>query len=212
MFLSWFFITTVLSSADVSAPLPSWLEEEVARAVTRPASRIQIAKYAPSVSADCTAYKAIVPPISGSGQFAVRLFGQTKAGAPCDGWAWVRAHIFVRAWVTGQAIPQGAPIEGAIVSAEREWKAGSSLVLSVPEGSVASFPLGSNVALEEAHIKAKTPDLGQTITVRMVSGNIQVDQQARWTSCSKNSACALLPNGRRIEGHWNGERLIVENP
>ncbi|NDC38229.1 MAG: hypothetical protein EBZ48_09280 [Proteobacteria bacterium] len=88
--------------------------------------------------------------------------------------------------------------------------AGRPLLQLLPQDSVAAMPLGPNVALEPAHVREKTPELGQPVTVQIKSGALVVEQEARWAACSKKMACALLPNGQRIQGRWNGQLIVVE--
>lgn len=212
MLAFWFVLTSAPLAAIDTAPLPTWVEEEVTKALTVPGAHLQILQYKPSLPATCTPQKALVPPVGESGHIALRLFGTLANGQPCHGWAWVRLQVFVKAWVTRQSVDVGAPLADMVVSAEKEVVPGRTFLQMLPEGSVAAMPLGPKVALEASHVREKTPEFGNTVTLRMRLGALTVEQEGRWVACARKMACALLPNGKRIEGRWNGQEIVVEPP
>jgi hypothetical protein len=76
---------------------------------------------------------------------------------------------------------------------------------------VAGRPLAAGQVVDERDLRVG-PALGDAVTVTIHSGGIRVEQSGRAVPCSRGRACAQMPSGKRVEGSWQGGRIVVESP
>lgn len=204
-------LPTLLLSLLTAADLPDAVTREVDRALAVPAGRARVVEFRPTLR-DCTVSSARAAPILGSGTQAVRLYGESRLGAPCEGWAWVKVQVFAQALVTTRAVSAAERLSGATQLEEREIRPGQNPLALLPDDAVASRTLGPGVLVDRSQVKTPGPALGAPITVLARAGSVTLEQSGRVAPCALNRACALLPSGRRVEGHLEAGQLVVENP
>jgi hypothetical protein len=204
-------IPTLLLSVLSAADLPDALTREVDRALAVPNARARVVEFRPSLR-DCAVSSARVAPILGSGSVAARLYGESKLGAPCEGWAWVKVQVFAKALVTTRAVLAAERLAAATQLEEREIRPGQNPLALLPDDAVATRLLGAGVVLDRSQVRGPGPALGAPITVLARAGSITLEQPGRVAPCPVNRACALLPSGKRVEGHLEDGRLVVEIP
>ena len=182
-------------------------------ALSVPGARAELVALRPSVPAGCAATALESPrPVATSGEVALRVTGAQATGAPCTGWAWARVRVVARVPVAARALREGDPLDSTTYAvAEREVVAGRPPVLDIPAGATASRRIAAGTALEDVHLRIGPPP-GASVTVLLRVGALAVEQEGRSVPCTRGRACALLPSGRRVEGRFDGARLLVEAP
>ncbi|HET7754926.1 MAG TPA: hypothetical protein VFK85_13540 [Anaeromyxobacteraceae bacterium] len=182
-------------------------------ALSVPGARAELVTLRPSLPAGCAAVTLEAPrPIASSGDVPLRARGVQPAGAPCEGWAWARVRVVAPVPVSTRALAEGEPIDAnAWRLAEREIAAGRAPLAAIPAGSTASRRIPAGAPLDEVDLRLGPPP-GEPVTVLVRAGALSVEQPARAIACHRGRACALLPSGRRVEGTFDGARLVVEAP
>jgi hypothetical protein len=200
-----------LLAASASAPaagaiLPSEVSETLTRSLTIPGGRI--VPLAWSTSDNCRIRTASIPrAIQGSGRIAVKF-----AGTNCTGWGWVRLEVWAETAVTTRAIRAGESMATAIALVEKEMKPGHMPFIP-PDGSVAARMLPAGTSVSQGDVSRSAVVAGDRVKIVVMSGILAIETQGRRVACPANRACAVLPSGKRVEGHMDDTgRLIVEVP
>lgn len=167
-------------------------------------ARVELRAFKPGKPCAATAAE-VRGSIRGSGTVAVRL-----TGPGCESWGWAQLAVFVPALIVEQPAVEGARV--AVTPAERELAAGRVYVSTVPANAVAARPLARGTVLEPQHLRAHGPAIGADVTVIARAGALQISQRGRVIGCTAGRGCAQLTNGRRVEGTFDGDRLLVELP
>jgi len=154
--------------------------------------------------------RAEVPrPVDGSGRFGVKLLGTHASGAPCQAWIWVRLRVMAQVSVTTRAIRAGDAFAGATTSAEREILPGRQPA-AAPEGAVAERSVGPGQMIEADMARAPGLHPGESVKVVLVAGALSIEQMGRAVACPRNHNCAVLPNGKHVDGTLMDGRLLVQ--
>lgn len=177
-----------------------------------PNGRVEILSLdrAPNTCAAAGDLRAEVPrPVDGSGRFGVKLLGTHAGGAPCQAWLWVRLRVMAQVSVAARAIRMGEPFAGATTLAEREILPGRQPATAL-EGATAERSVGPGQMIEAE--MARPPGLhpGESVKVVLVAGALSVEQTGRAVACARNHNCAVLPNGKHVDGTLMDGRLLVE--
>lgn len=182
-------------------------------ALSLPGARAELTSLRPSLPAGCTPLAAASPrPVAASGEVALRVRGALDGGAPCEGWAWARVRVLAKVAVALRPLAEGDSIDtSAFDLAEREIAPGRAPLATIPSGATAARSIAAGTALEGVHLRLGPPP-GAAVTVLARVGSLEVEQPGRAVACTRNRACALLPSGRRVEGTFDGARLVVETP
>jgi flagella basal body P-ring formation protein FlgA len=185
----------------------------LAAALTLEGARAELVALRPSLPAGCTAVAFESPrPVAASGDVPLRARGVDATGASCEGWAWARVKVVAPVAVAARALAEGDRLDPTSLGvADREVTAGRSFLARVPAGATAARSIPAGTALEPVHLRLGPPP-GEPVTVVVRAGALAVEQPGRAIACARNRACAALPSGRRVEGTFDGERLIVEAP
>lgn len=203
------FSTSLPASASVPAPVAGALS----RAASLPGSRVEVLEYRPSLQKSCVTVEAeISRPIAGSGRVALKIFGKTRTGAACTGWAFAKVQVFGKVLVTARALRTGEILDGALSSAEREVREGHVPASAIPSGAVAARPLRAGAVVDEQDLRMTGPRPGDKVTVELRAGGLSVVQVGRAVACVRGRACALLPSGKRVEGTFADGRIVMEAP
>jgi hypothetical protein len=120
-------------------------------------------------------------------------------------------RVFAPALIARRAVPEGAPVEPAVASGEREVAAGRPPLSSLPPGAVAARDIPAGVPIEPSHLRVG-PRPGEPVAVLLRVGDVAVEETGRALPCARARACALLPSGRRVEGRFDGTRILLESP
>jgi hypothetical protein len=75
---------------------------------------------------------------------------------------------------------------------------------------VAERPIAAGQVLEERDLRLG-PTPGDDVTVIIRLGTLRVEQVGRAVPCRRGRACAQMPSGKRVEGSWQGGRILVES-
>lgn len=182
-------------------------------ALSLPGARAELTSLRPSLPAACTPLAAASPrPLAASGEVALRVRGALPGGAPCEGWAWARARVLAPVAVALRPLAEGDAIDASAYDLEeREIAAGRAPLATVPTFATAARSIAAGTTLEDVHLRLGPPP-GAALTVLVRVGSLEVEQPGRAVACARNRACALLPSGRRVEGAFDGARLVVEAP
>lgn len=195
---------------DASVPVDAPVLSALQKAVSVPAARIEVSAFAPDVPKGCLVDDAAVGRgIDGSARVAVKLAGQTRAGAACSGWAWAQVRVFAPVWVTTRALRDGDALSGATEQLEREIVAGRKSV-QAPVGLIAARAIAPGSIVEDNATRAVGGRAGETIKVMVAVGALQIEQAGRISSaCGRGRVCAVLPSGKHVEGALVQGRLLV---
>jgi len=206
------FLLVAATALPATALAPPPVAQALDRAVPLPGARVEVTDYRPDLPGGCALSRAEVPaPVTGSGRVAVRLSGTLPGGAPCDGWAWARVRLLASVLVASRPLNAGEPLTGAVGSQEREITSGRSPLARLPADAVAGRALAAGQVLEERDLRSG-PAPGEPVTVVIRLGSLRVEQPGRSVPCVRGRACALMPSGKRVEGAWQGGRIVVESP
>ena len=180
-------------------------------ALSLPGARAELLALRPSLPAGCEAVALESPrPVAASGDVPLRIRGVQPSGAPCEGWAWARARVLSRVVVAARALSEGEAIDpSACRLVEREVTPGRAALAAMPSGATAARAIRAGATIEDVHLRLGPPP-GAPVTVLVRVGALSVEQPGRAVACARGRACALLPSGRRVEGTWDGARLVVE--
>jgi hypothetical protein len=179
-----------------------------------PNGRVEILSLdrSPNTCAAAGELRAEVPrPVDGSGRFGVKLVGTRATGAPCQAWIWVRLRVMAPVRVATRAIRAGEPFAGATSSVEREILPGRQPATAL-DGAVAERSVGPGQMIEAEMAQAPGLHPGEPVKVVLVAGALSIEQTGRAVACARNHSCAVLPNGKHVDGTLVDGRLLVEMP
>jgi hypothetical protein len=195
--------------APPEAPAP--VRAALSRALALPDARVEIDGFSASLPPGCRASEAeALRPLVASGRAALRLRGGSR-GSPCEGFGWARVRVFARALVASRSLRQGEAVSPAAAPAETEVLPGRAPLSALPPGAVAARAIAAGAPIEAALLRVG-PAPGDAVAVRLRVGDVEAEQAGRALPCARGRACALLPSGRRVEGAWDGARILVEIP
>jgi hypothetical protein len=184
----------------------------VAGALSVPGARVELDGVRTASGAGCAAESwEALKPVEASGAAALRFSGRTSGGATCQGFAWGKVRVLAPAAVTTRALREGEPLDGALATLEREVLPGHRTMASAPTGASAARRLAAGAVLDENAVRSG-PAPGGPVTVLLRAGALSVEQSGRVVACARGRTCAVLPNGRRVEGRLEDGRLLVEVP
>ena len=206
--------TLVLASPARAATgeLKQVVQEALDAADVVPNGRVEILSLdrAPNTCAAAGELRAEVPrPVDGSGRFGVKVLGAHAGGSPCQAWIWVRLRVMAQVSVATRAIRTGEPFAGATATAEREILPGRQPASSV-EGAIAERTVGPGQMIESEMARAPGLHPGESVKVVLVAGALSIEQTGRAVACARNHNCAVLPNGKHVDGTLTDGRLLVE--
>lgn len=179
-----------------------------------PNGRVEILSLdrAPNTCAGAGELRAEVPrPVDGSGRFGVKVIGAQASGAACQAWIWARVRVMAQVSVATRAIRTGESFTGMTTSAEREILPGRQPATTL-DGATAERSVGPGQMIEAE--MARPPGLhpGEPVKVVLVAGALSIEQTGRAVACARNHNCAVLPNGKHVDGTLMNGRLLVEMP
>jgi flagella basal body P-ring formation protein FlgA len=184
----------------------------VAGALSLPGARAEIEGVRTSSGAGCTAESwEALRAVEASGSAALRFSGRSADGVPCHGYAWGRVRVLAPAAVTTRDLREGEPLDGALITAEREVLPGRRTLGSAPAGAAAARRLAAGTVLDETDVR-NGPAPGAPVLVFLRAGALSVEQAGRAVACARGRSCALLPSGRRLEGRFVDGHILVEVP
>jgi hypothetical protein len=207
-------LTIALASTipTVSADIPAPVLAAVQGSLALPNAHVEVVDVAGALAPDCKLGSAELPAsIAASGRVPVHLVGAGASGIRCERWVWVRVRVSAPSLVTTRDVPEGAPLGGAVATAEREVLPGHQPLSKLPEGASAGRPLASGTPIEAAFVRVGPPP-GDPVTILLRSGALAVEQRGRAMACRQGRVCALLPSGRRVEGDWHDGRIELDMP
>ena len=180
------------------------------RALAVPDGRVELVGFRPALPAGCALERAEAPrAVERSGDVAIRLLGRTPDGTACEGWAWAAVRVWAPALVTSRKVNDGEPLEAAVRLEERELQSSEPRPRTLPPGATAARAIAAGAPLEEGQIRVG-PRPGDPVAVTIRVGPLTVEQRGRALPCSRGLTCAQLPSGKRVEGRFEGGRLVVE--
>jgi hypothetical protein len=160
------------------------------------------AKYEPK----CVAQRFEPSRVLGSGRVAVRYHGNH-----CEGWAWVKLKVTVQRLAARKALKAGDLIDGATELVSSDLRPGDDGLETIPQGARAAsdIPAGAMLTADRVRIG---PAPGASIEVLIQAGAIAVEESGTVVRCSGRGekVCASLPTGRRVSGHLDDGRLLVD--
>ena len=201
-------------SAFAEERLSPVLRQALERALAAPGARLDsaIEERGPMRAADCRASAAEVPrPIDGSGRVAVKLSGRAAHGQTCEAWAWVRVRVVAPVPVASRALRAGESFANAVVTEERELRAGHAPAQIGP-ASVAARAIAAGQVIDGASVTEPTLRAGEPVKVLVVSGSIVIEQAGRAVPCLRGRGCAVLASGKHVEGELVDGQLVVQSP
>jgi hypothetical protein len=193
------------------------LDEGTARSAVETAlalhgARAEVLELTGSTPGGCALTRADAPrQVAASGRVALHAFGKAADDTPCDAWVWARVRVVAPSLVTAWAVLEGAPLEGAVVSVDREVAPGRPPLAALPEGAVACRALPAGAPLDPTLFRVGARP-GEPVAVVLRAGALRVEQRGQAVACRRGRACALLPTGRRVEGAWHDGRIFLEPP
>jgi hypothetical protein len=193
------------------AAAPADVAGAIAAALAIPGARAEVGEIRASGPACAVERAEALRPVSGTGEVPVRLAGRDPAGAPCERFAWARVRVLAPALRTTRVVRAGEPIAAAVVPAEAEVRAGRAPLAALPAGALAARALRAGDSVFEEDL-AHGPPPGAAVEVLVRAGAVELTQVGHAVACARGLACALLPGGRRVEGRYDGTRIIVEAP
>jgi hypothetical protein len=189
-----------------AASVPAAVSAALDAALAVPGGRIVTHEYrAPG----CEPRDASVPvAITASGRYAVKI-----AGAGCKGWAQVRVEVFAPTAISTRKLAAGESLANGVTVAERAVAPGRAAFVPAA-GSTAARAIPAGRLITANDVASTGPALAAGATVRVVvrSGLVQLEQSGRYVPCGAGRGCAVLPSGKHVEGHLDGNVLVVEVP
>ena len=175
------------------------LQESLEAGVTFPSTRVEVLAWrAPPCRGR---YEA--QPFSASGRVAVRV-----RGSGCDEWSWATIRLTVRAAVLTQAVKTGDLLDGAWNLREVELRRSLRPLFAIPPSATATRAMRPGDVLWAEAVRLG-PAPGTPILVRVVAGGVTVEERGIAASCSGETQCATLPNGKRVFGRFDDGALVV---
>ncbi|HUJ26260.1 MAG TPA: hypothetical protein VLW85_09595 [Myxococcales bacterium] len=142
-------------------------------------------------------------PLHGSGSVALRI-----AGRGCSGWAFADARVTAQVLVATEAAREGQPVHAALEW--REVRAGHEALAEIPASAVAARDVARGSVIEASMVREPGPKAGAPVRVVLRDSAITLELVATAVPCARGLACALLPSGKRVEGHFEGDAILVE--
>ncbi len=197
--------------ASITLAVPPAVLEALREAVPE-GRRVEVVRFqAPRT--DCPVLQATLKAaVRTSGRVPVQLKGQQPNGAACESWGWVQVAVYGKALVTNRPLRTGEALSGAAFETERELKSERTFLAELPVGAQASRALPAGTALETHHVKRNGPAFGANVMISLKVGSLVVEQTGRSLPCGREKTCALLANGKRVEGQFSNGKLWVEMP
>ena len=204
-------LTFPLATAFLLAAAPT-PQGAVVAALAVEGAEVEVAEVRVSQGAGCTAdaWEALRP-VDSSGPAGLRFEGHDARGGACQGFAWARVKVRAPAVVTTRAVREGESLVAAVTLSPREVLPGRRSLGELPAGAVAGRSLAAGTSLDAQAVRVG-PRVGEPVAVVLRLGALSVEQPGRSVPCARDRACALLPSGRRVEGHLADGRLLVEAP
>jgi hypothetical protein len=197
-------VSLVASAAASECPKGSDpFRQAVCQAAKEEGVSIEVLNVNPQRSA-CVARSVELPPLVNSGRIAVKF-----RGVGCAGWAWVDVRVMVQAPKLVRSVRIGEPLHDAVTLVPRERRAGYEVLSQLPMNAVARRNLGAGSWVQPSDISVGLPP-GETVWVTAAVGGLVLERSGRIVSCLSKNVCAVLPNGQRVEGRLEGDRLYVE--
>jgi len=201
-----------LARASAPGEIKQVVQSALDAADVVPNGRVEIVSLdrAPNTCAAAGDLRAEVPrPVDGSGRFGVKLVGTHANGAPCQAWIWARLRVMAQVSVTTRAVRAGEPFAGAVAPAEREILPGRQPATAL-DGATAERSVGPGQMIEAE--MARPPGLhpGESVKVVLIAGGLSIEQMGRAVGCARNHNCAVLPNGKHVDGTLTDGRLLVQ--
>lgn len=204
-------LALALALAARPAPASPAVAQALGAALAVPRARLSVESCSAALPPGCAEERAeALRPVTASGPAPVRRRG-LAAGRPCEATGWAQVRVFAPALLASRAIAEGEPLAAAAVAGEAEVTAGHRLLAELPRGAVAARPIAAGSAIEPSQVRVG-PRPGEPVRVRLTTGEVAVEVEARALPCARGRGCALLPSGRRVEGTLDGTRLLVELP
>ncbi|MBX7113997.1 MAG: hypothetical protein K1X64_06630 [Myxococcaceae bacterium] len=202
-------LSTLIASLALGAPATVL---EAVRTSVPEGRRAEVVRFQAEQS-DCQVQQAALKTaVRTSGRVAVQLKGQMPNGAACEAWGWVQVAVYGKAWVTTKPLRAGDALMPATVEAERELKSERTFLNELPADAQAARALPLGTALEEHHVKRSGVAWGAKVTVSLQVGALVVEQTGRSLPCGREKTCALLANGKRVEGQLSNGKLWIVMP
>lgn len=203
-------LVAALAASPGEPPPP--VAEALRRAVPLPSARVEVTEYLPTLPPGCAVSRAEVKEaVTGSGRVPVHLAGSLRSGGGCDGWAWARVRVVAPVLVAARAVREGEPLAGAVAAEERELIPGRLSPAKLFPEAVATRPLSAGQAIEEKDLRYG-PAPGEPVSIVIQLGALRVEEPGRAIPCARDRGCALTPTGKRVEGSWQGDHLLVSSP
>lgn len=187
----------MIALALILAAVPAPLEVALSRLAPQGA-RIEVTRWE---SPTCAATTFEPAPFDAPGRIAVRAVGRG-----CAGWGWATVRMMATVAVVDRPVSAGDPLEGAVRFEEREWTRTASSAPAIT-GAVASRRLSPGTVLRSSDLRFGPPP-GTSVTVRVVSSGIAIEQRGSIFACP-DRVCATLPSGKRISGTFTGGVLLA---
>jgi flagella basal body P-ring formation protein FlgA len=190
---------SALLAIFVVAATPPSLEQALQQAVTRSPAKVELVAWeAPRCKGQFEP-----APFEASGRVAVRVRGKG-----CEAWGWAQVRVLVPIVTLTRDVKAEEPLAEAIVTEEREARAG--VLEQLPVGAVATRSLRRGATVSPGDVRVG-PRPGTQVTVRVLVGALSLEQRGTATSCGglTTSSCATLPSGKRVAGVFNDGVLLV---
>jgi hypothetical protein len=186
-------IALALTLAAVPAPLALALSRQAP-----PGARIEVTRWE---SPTCAATTFEPATLDASGRVAVRAVGRG-----CAVWGWATVRVTATVAIVDRPLSAGDPLEGAVRFEEREWSRTASSAPAIT-GAVASRRLSPGTVVRSSDLRLGPPP-GTSVTVRVVSSGIAIEQRGAIFACPER-VCATLPSGKRISGTFTNGVLLA---
>jgi hypothetical protein len=188
-------VTLVLAGFDPS------LEKALQRALTRSPAKVELASWdAPR----CKGTNFLPAPFERSGRVAVRV-----RGTACEAWGWAEVRVIVPVATLSRDVKANESLDGAWVTTDQE--ATVATLADVPVGASASRSLRKGAKLSATDFRMG-PRPGTAVTVRVMLGQLSLEQSGTVSPCSGLETCATLPSGKRVAGVFTEGVLVVGTP
>lgn len=204
-------LTLALLAGTAAAPRSTEVAPVVMQAVERALSvdgaRVVPVAWTPALPAACVPSGANVSgSIGGSAKVAIRLRGDQ-----CPTWAWLRVEVWATVAVTSRTVRAGEPLAPALVTEEREVRAGR-VPMRPAADALAARDLPRGIVIESVHVAGANLPPGEPLKVIVMTGALAVEMQGRAVPCGAGRTCVVLPSGRHMEGRLENGHLLVEVP
>lgn len=188
------------------------IPDAVAAALAVPGARAEVQNVRITAGTACRPTRAeVLRPVVGSGEVPLRLTGTAADGRGCEAFGWASVRVTAAALILSRAAAAGESLQELVVTGQTEVRAGRAPLAELPAGARAARPLAAGQAVLASDVRTG-PEPGESITVLVRTGGLEISQSARALPCPRGRTCALLPGGRRVEGRLEGGQLVLEVP